>query len=249
MAVDQVGGGVTVQAGTGRWRLTQSVEQLLHIALYTRAVLGLPLTAGTPPPLRDAPDPLPALGHRDPVPAAAAWEQWWADQVALVALMRGADRPTPAPPAPAAAPGGVGSPPPVGRVEPDRWAGWTHWRERVTYGPAGPPDYDGLDELLRPAAVNTWRAADGWTTRHVLGRPPDQTELGWAVAADAAAAVAFDRDVPLEQVHGLLLPLAVTGIWWAQGSPGILLGSFDAITDPTAARAIAYTTLAGIHRT
>ena len=69
------------------------------------------------------------------------------------------------------------------------------------------------------------------------------------MAADAATAVAFDRDVPLEQVHGLLLPLAVTGIWWSQWAPGIVLGSFDALTDPTAARAIAYTTLAGSHRT
>ena len=119
----------------------------------------------------------------------------------------------------------------------------------MTYGPAGPPDYDGLDELLRPAAVSTWRAADTWTTRHVRARPPDHTELGWKVAADAATAVAFDRDVPLEQVHGLLLPLAVTGIWWSQWAPGIVLGSFDALTDPTAARAIAYTTLAGSHRT
>ena len=119
----------------------------------------------------------------------------------------------------------------------------------MTYGPAGPPDYDGLDELLRPAAVSTWRAADTWTTSHVRARPLNQTGLGWTVAADAAAAVAFDRDVPLDQVHGLLLPLAVTGIWWAQWAPGIVLASFDAVTDPTAARAIAYTTLAGSHRT
>ncbi len=248
MAVDQAGGGVTVQHSTGRWRLTQSVEQLLHIALYTRAVLGLPVTAGAPPPLRGAPDPGPALGDREAVPAVAAWGQWWNDQVALVALMRGADRPTPAPPARAATPGGMGSPPHA-RGDRDRWAGWTHWRERVTYGPAGPPDYDGLDELLRPAAVSTWKAADTWTTRHVQGRPPDQTELGWAVAAEAAAAVAFDRDVPVGELHGLLLPLAVTGIWWAQWAPGIVLCSFDAITDPTAARAVAYNTLAGPHRT
>ncbi len=31
--------------------------------------------------------------------------------------------------------------------------------------------------------------------------------------------------------------------------PGIVLASFDAVTDPTAARAVAYTTLAGPHRT
>lgn len=240
---------MTVQFGMVSWRLTQSVEQLLHVALYTRAVLDLPATAGAPPPLRGGPDPSPALLDPNPAPVTAAWEAWWDDQIALTALLRGADRAPGAPPPPAAAAGARSSASAGPREDRDRRARRTRWQERVTHAPTGPPDYDGLDRLLRPAAVASWRAADTWTTRYVRGRPPDQAELGWAVAADAAAAVAFDHDVPLGAVRGLLLPLAVTGIWWTQWVPGIMLCSFDALTDPAAARAVAYSTLAGPHRT
>ncbi len=71
----------------------------------------------------------------------------------------------------------------------------------MTYGPTGPPDYDGLDRLLRGRG----RYLEGGghrDHRHVQGRRPDQTELGWAVAAEAVAAVAFDRDVPVGELHG-----------------------------------------------
>jgi len=244
---------VGVQSATVSWRLVQSVEQLLHVALYTRAVLDLPTAAGAPPPLRGGPAPVPALLGGDPAPAARAWEDWWDDQVALTALLRGADRASgspPTPPTPAApAAGAVGGPPAGSGQDADRWAGWNHWRGRVLRAPAGPPDYDGLHPLLRPAAVTTWRAANTWTTLHARGLRQEHTELAPGVAATAAAAVAFDHTITLGEVHGLLLPLAVTGIWWTQWAPGIVLCSFDALTDPTTARAVAYTTLAGPHRT
>jgi len=235
---------VGVQSATVSWRLVQSVEQLLHVALYTRAVLDLPPAAGAPPALRSGPAPSPALLGGDPAEAARAWEDWWDDLVALTALLRGADRAPAAPPTPAA--GAVGGPPAGSGQDSTRWAGWTHWRDRVIRAPAGPPDYDGLHPLLRPAAVTTWRAANTWTTCNARGL---RQELPEGVAATAAAAVAFDHHIPLAEVHGLLLPLAVTGIWWAQWAPGIVLCSLDALTDPTTARAVAYTTLAGPHRT
>ena len=114
--------------------------------------------------------------------------------------------------------------------------------------PTGPLDYDELPPALREAAVTTWGPGNVWTTRHVLDRPRTPTELPRQVAADAAAAVAFDHHIPLDAVRGVLFPLAVSGLWWAQWAPGVVLCSLDALSDPPTAQAVAYTTFAGPHR-
>jgi len=247
-----------VECGTGSWGLIQSVEVLLHVALYTRAVLALPTAAGTPPPLRGGPAPIPALSPGNSA-AAAAWQEWWDDQIARIALVCGADRATPAPPERARTPGPVGRTPAVRVQDRDRWAGWTHWRDGSPTAPPVPPTTTGWTRCsARPSSPPRPRrtpgppctpAADTWTTLHARGLRPEHTELGLWVAADAAAAVAFEHDIPLTEIRGLPLPLAVTGTWWQQWAPGIVLCSLDALTHPPTAYTIAYTTLVGPHRT
>jgi len=246
--------GAVAESKTGSWRLLQSVERQLHVALYTRAVLDLPTGVGTPPPLRGGPDPVPGLlAGCSPAEAGGAWRnwwQWWDTQVARAALLRGADRLLGAPPTPPLTIADETDRTRVGvAADAGRWAGWAYWRERVSRSPTGPLDYDQLPPALRDAAVTTWGPGNTWTTRHVLDRRPrTPTELPLQVAAAAAAAVAFDHHVPLDAVRGVLFPLAVSGLWWAQWAPGVVLCSLDALSDPPTAQAVAYTTFAGPHQ-
>jgi len=235
-------------SGTRSWQLVQSVEELLHVVLHTRALLGLPPEAGSPPPLRGGPDPQPGLLAANRAAAAGvAWRGWWDAHVARAAVLQGVDRVLDAP----AVPGwvaGVLRTAPAGRPEdPDLWEAWADWRGQLldSDAPAGPPDFLGLDPLLRPAAVGSWPAAQRWSTTHARGMPGQGLDLPWGVAAGAAAAVGFDHGVDPGEVRGVLLPPAVTGLWWQQWGPGIVLCSADALTDPATARAVVYTALAG----
>jgi len=182
--------------------------------------------------------------------ASIARSGWWNDQVSYAALLHGADQ----------LPVAIGAggwarealedkPSAASRLDPDPWEAEAAWRKRIVDGHAwaDPPDYQGVDLTLRSAAIELWPAAKIWVkkhARHVSSSPSSaKMSVSRALVEDAVYSIrATHRNSP-PRLSGVLLPLAVDGVWWTSWGPGVTLCSSSSMTDESVAHQIVLETL------
>lgn len=202
--------------GTASWRLSESVSQLLGIALYSRDAAGLVLPdAESPPPLRGPVLVNSSLDPAERLLGGAQWAEWWHRLVAFE----------------------VRSGQPLGDA--DRRATMrarVEERQRLL----DPPDFTSLADRpeLRAAVRNSFDAAHR-LERHTHAAS-ESTHVPWALASEVAEQVAFDRGVPLDAIDAVVLVVDVAGPWWRRVAPGAVLCSPAVGADRQAATAMLY---------
>jgi hypothetical protein len=191
-------------AGAASWRLNVRDSDVAELALFVRDAVGLPVSAS--PPLLDGPvaDQRDALADRDRTQAAAQWVPWWHR---ILTFEFGIDR------------------------LPERArAGGAEFMTALQ-AISDPPEFTSLADApqLRAAVRATFDDAMHWQRgrRTAASEPP----FGWPVTKQAVDDVAFDRQVPVDTLSGVLLVLPVAGRWWQRFGPGQVVCSAAAVND------------------
>ncbi len=204
--------------GVGSWRFAESVDEMLHVALYIRDAAGLDVAAGptVPPALAgQVPDRRDVLDEEERRQASKQWSGWWTDLLADAAHLHQGPR----------------------DADPNAWMDDLTERASKT---GAPPDFAGLSgrAALRRAAGAMMPCH--WAADACRATPPPagQPAFGWALTAEVAEAMARDRGIALETVRGVALVLVVQGAWWALQQPGVVLCSATAAGNVGTARTI-----------
>jgi hypothetical protein len=201
-------------AGSSSWRFGESSgDDLLHVALFVRDAVALPVPLGpaVPPPLLGmVPDHRHLLAEHERSDAGRHWAGWWTAVTGL--HVRAPDK------------------------APDQdLAALRARHERA----GSPPDFAALGNrpLLHRAVVESFPEAHRWVNRPRRGAgaapaPSFPYELIRQVAED----VAFDRSVDSGQVRASAVVLDVEGSWWHLLAPGTVICSVAAAAAPFTAQ-------------
>jgi hypothetical protein len=208
-------------AGGGSWRFAEDVDEMAHVALYVRDVLGLDVAvaANRPPALAGAvPARLDVLDDAERREAAAQWPLWWESVLADATHQNQG---------------------PPNEADMDAWMRELHVRGLRT---GSPPECAGLADrpALRKALIALTAEACRWAEgpRRAAHPPAGRATFAGELIREVAEAVAFDRRVAAEAVRGIALVLAVEGSWWVCHRPGVVLCSVSAPEDNVTARTI-----------
>lgn len=203
--------------GAPSWLVTESVPELLHVALYVRDALRLPVAPEPGPPrlVDPVPDRRAVLSEAERTEAAEHWRGWW--QALVEAQVCSQER---------------------WSQEPALQVWMTECGidlERV----GAPPEYLGLADrpALRAAALALDDEAHHWVSKTARA-PERQVPLPWELVKGVAEAVASERRVSPDAVQATVLALAVAGRWWVEVHPGYVLASQMIRADPAAARVV-----------
>jgi hypothetical protein len=204
-------------AGSASWSMSETVPEPLHVALYVRDALRLPVPPedGVPPLADPVPDRRAVLPDAGRLEAAQQWGSWW--EALVGAEVRRAD------------------PEPAGALE--VWA-----REYVAdlERAGAAPDHLALADrpALRTAAVALSTEAHRWASSVTEAVERREAGFPWELVKDEAEAVASEHGVDVGAVRGTVLVLAVSGLWWREVEPGHVLCSQGVRADRSAARAV-----------
>ncbi len=206
--------------GVRSWRFAESIDEMLHVALYVRDAAGLDVAAGptVPPALAgQVPDRRDVLDEEERRQASQQWQGWWTDLLADAAHLHQGPR----------------------DLDPKAWT--NELTERAS-GTGAPPDFAGLSDraALRHASAALMPDACRWAAVACQATPPPAGEsaFGWALPNEVAEGIARDRGIGLETVRGVALVLVVQGAWWAIHQPGVVLCSATAAGNVGTAHAI-----------
>jgi hypothetical protein len=201
------------------WRFAESMDQLLLLALYTRDMAGLSPASdpAQPPPLTGMDsEPRLDLAEDDRDLAGRQWIGWWDDLLDNAILTHSGDGPT-------------------GR------AAWERTQQIVD-----PPEFSALADrpALRKAMLATYSKGVRWTDAATSypaspAVPYSQKQFfPWLTVKAAAEEAAFDQGVSIDTMRGVVLVLAVEGVWWHRHTPGAVLCSSEAAQNPAVARRV-----------
>ena len=204
-------------AGTTSWRFAESArDDLLHVALFVRDAVGLPVVSGPAVPPRLAgmvPDRRDLLREEELRDAGRQWAGWWAAVLGLEVH-------------PQEPPGA------------DTLRALGARRERV----GSPPDFAALTErpALHRAVVETWREAHDWVGQRRLDYSGEQGQgcFPYLLVRQVAEDVAFDRSVDVGKVQARAVVLDVDGSWWHLLAPGTVVCSGAAAAEPETAQLV-----------
>ena len=208
-------------AGSSSWRFTEDHSELLHIALFIRDAMALPVPQAPdiPPPLTSPPPGWPGRGA-DPAAAAVQWAAWWRRLGAGEAEE-------------ARAAGRLGG----GEADQQAWADAAFAQHEELFDP---PDFTSLagSPELRSLVRELSEAAIDWAGRAGPTRPPGGAGFGWPLVRAVAEDVAAREGVPLAAVHGTVQVLGVDGVWSCLAEPGFALCSARLAASSDRARAL-----------
>lgn len=198
--------------GAPSWRFEESArDDLLHLALFVRDAVGIPVAPGPAAPPRLAgsvPDHRDLLGEDERQAAGRQWDSWWTDVLGVQGQSHEA-------------------------LDADAVRAQGLRRERV----GCPPDFAALAD--RPALHRA--VADCWPqARHWLARRSDRSRgcFDDRLVRQIAEDVAFDHSVDVGAVRGRAVVLDVEGSWWHVLSPGAVVCSTAATADHETAQLV-----------
>jgi hypothetical protein len=210
--------GVVVElAGTTSWRFEESArDDLLHVALFVRDAVGLPVVPGSAVPPRLAgtvPDHRDLLREDERQDAGRQWASWW---TAVLGLEDHSQEPPDA----------------------DAVRSLGARRERA----GSPPDFAALTDRpsLHRAVVEAWLEAHRWVGQRRLDFHGKQREGCFPdrLIRQIAEDVAFDHSVDVGAVRARAVLLDVERSWWHLLAPGTVVCSMAATAEPETAQLV-----------